>query len=134
MADERGPSRAVIFVVSAALTAGVAYLAFLIGAWGFNTRRYVQHDERLRKLVLATPRLDQVTQALEDEGSPLVASPASPRELGDVAAKWAGDKEREVAEKGKRWGTTRVFVAGDMVYFLFFDREGVLRDYSYVSR
>ena len=134
MADERGPSRAAIFVVSAAITAGVAYLAFLIGAWGFDTRRYSQHDGRLRKLVLAKPRLDQVTQALEDEGSPLVASPASPRELEQVAAKWAGSKVPEVVEKGTRWGVTRVFVAGDMVYFLFFDREGVLRDFSYVSR
>ena len=134
MSDERGPNRAAVFVVSAALTAGVAYLAFLIGAWGFNTRRYGQHDQRLRKLVLASPRLDQVTQALEDEGSPLVASPASPQELEKAAAERGGEKAREVVEKGTRWGATRVFVAGDMVYFLFFDRDGVLRDFTYVSR
>ena len=121
--------------MSAAITAGVAYLAFLIGAWGFNTRRYSQHDGRLRKLVLANPRLDQVTQALEDEGSPLVASPASAAGAGAGGRRSGrGPRCAEVVEKGTRWGVTRVFVAGDMVYFLFFDREGVLRDFSYVSR
>jgi hypothetical protein len=132
--DQRGPSRAVILLVSAAITAGVAYLAFFIGAWGFDTRRYSQHEGRLRNLVVAAPRLEVVVKALEDEGSPLLAAPSGPGELEKVAARWAGPKAPEVMEKGPRWGQTRVFAAGDMVYFLFFDREGVLRDFTYVSR
>jgi hypothetical protein len=132
--DERGTRRAVIFLASAVITAGVAYLAFFIGAWGFDTRRYSQHEGRLRNLVVAAPRLEVVVQALEDEGSPLVAAPNGPGELEKAAAQWAGPKAAEVMEKGPRWGQTRVFRAGDMVYFLFFDREGVLRDFTYVSR
>jgi len=126
--------RAGILIASVAITAGVAYLAFLLGAWGFNTRRYAQHEGRLAKLLLATPRLPQVVQAFEEEGSPLVASAAGPRELEKVAAERAGATKDEVMDKGARWAQTRVFLAGDMVYFIFFDREGVMRDYAFVSR
>jgi hypothetical protein len=117
-----------------AITAGVAYLAFLLGAWGFDTRRYGQHEARLRKLLLANPRLDQVVQAFEAEGSPLVASASGPRELEQVAAERARDQKGEVVEKGARWPQTRVFAAGDMLYFIFFDETGVMRDFTLVSR
>jgi hypothetical protein len=134
VAEEKGPNRALILAASVVITVGVAYLALLIGAWGFDLRRYSQHDGRLRKLLLAAPRLEQVVQALEEEGSPLLAAPAGTRELERVAAERAGAKAREVVEKGTRWGQTRVFVAGDMIYFLFFDKDGVMRDFTYVSR
>lgn len=127
-------NRAPVLIASVAITAGVAYLAFLLGAWGFNTRRYSQHEGRLRKLLLATPRLPQVVQAFEEEGSPLVALPAGPGELDKVAAEWAGAKKDEVMAKGTRWPQTRVFRAGDMVYFIFFDEAGVMRDFAFVSR
>jgi hypothetical protein len=132
--DDGRPPRAAILVASMAITAGVAYLAFLLGAWGFDTRRYGQHEARLRKLLLANPRLDQVVQAFEAEGSPLVASASGPRELEQVAAERARDQKGEVVEKGARWPQTRVFAAGDMLYFIFFDETGVMRDFTLVSR
>jgi hypothetical protein len=132
--DDGRPPRAAILVASMAITAGVAYLAFLLGAWGFDTRRYGQHEARLRKLLLANPRLDQVVQAFEAEGSPLVASASGPRELEQVAAERARDQKGEVVEKGARWSQTRVFAAGDMLYFIFFDETGVMRDFTLVSR
>lgn len=134
MAEEDRPPRAAILVASMAITAGVAYLAFLLGAWGFDTRRYGQHDARLRKLLLASPRLDQVVQAFEAEGSPLVASASGPRELERVAAEHAAGKKAEVVGKGARWPEVRVFAAGDMVYFIFFDEAAVMRDFAFVSR
>jgi hypothetical protein len=127
-------NRAAILTASVAITAGVAYLAFVLGAWGFNTRRYGQHEGRLRKLLLASPRLEQVVQAFEEEGSPLVAAPADPRELEKVAAELAGPQARVVVEKGARWPQTRVFAAGDMLYFIFFDEAGVMRDFVFVTR
>lgn len=127
-------NRAAILTASVAITAGVAYLAFLLGAWGFNTRRYGQHEGRLRKLLLASPRLEQVVQAFEEEGSPLVAAPADPREVEKLAAELAGPQARLVVEKGARWPQTRVFAAGDMVYFIFFDEAGVMRDFAFVTR
>jgi hypothetical protein len=133
MAEER-LNRAEIVIASVAITAGVAYLAFLLGAWGFNTRRYSQHEGRLRKLLLASPRLPQVVQAFEEEGSPLLAAPAGPRELEKVATERGGAKKDEVVAKAARWSQARVFLAGDMVYFVFFDADGIMRDYALVSR
>jgi hypothetical protein len=132
--DGAGPSRAAILVASVALTAGVAYLAFLLGAWGFNTRRYSQHERRMQKVLLAKPRIDQLVRGLEDEGSPLIASASGPRELERVAAQHAGDRARAVVEKGTGAAQTRVFRAGDMIYFVFFDEVGVMRGYAIATR
>jgi hypothetical protein len=126
--------RVTIITVSVALTALIASLAFLLGAWGFNTRRYSQHADRLRRLLEQHPKLPQVVQAFQDEGSPLVAAPRDSAELQRVAEQWAGPRAGEVVEKAARWPQTRVFVAGDMVYFIFFDEQGVMRDYTFVSR
>jgi hypothetical protein len=133
-ADRPGPSRPLVLTAAVAITAGVAYLAFLLGAWGFNTRRYSQHERRLHTLLLATPKLEQVVQAFEEEGSPLVASARGPRELEQVAAAHAGERAQTVVEKGARWPQTRVFAAGDMTYFIFFDEQGVMRDYALATR
>ena len=133
--EERpGPSRAAVLVASVAITAGVAYLAFLLGAWGFNTRRYSQHERRLHKLLLATPKLDQVVQAFEDEGSRLVASASGAGELTRVASQYAGEQAGAVVAKGSRFPETRVFAAGDMMYFIFFDDAGVMRDFALATR
>jgi len=109
-------------------------LALGLGSWAFDYRRYQQHEGRLRRLVEKAPTLDRVERGLEDEGSHLVASPAAPAALAEVARDRAGAKAAEVLEKGRRWPVTRVFEAGDMVYFLFFDGDGVLRDFTCASR
>jgi hypothetical protein len=132
--DSAGPSRAAILTASVALTAGVAYLAFLLGAWGFNTRRYSQHERRMQKVLLARPNLDQVTRGLEDEGSALIATARGSRELERVAAEYAGERARAVVEKGEGSAETRVFRAADMIYFVFFDQAGVMRGYAIASR
>jgi hypothetical protein len=133
-AEGAGPSRAAILLASVALTAGVAYLAFLLGAWGFNTRRYSQHERRMQKVLLARPNMDQVVRGLEDEGSALIASARGPRELETVAAQYAGERARAVAEKGAGAAQTRVFRAADMIYFVFFDEAGIMRGYAIASR
>ena len=137
MRDERedaGPNRLAILAVSVALTAGVAYLAFLLGAWGFDTRRFSQHERRMQKVLLAKPRVDQVVRGLEDEGSPLIASATGPRELDVVAARYAGERSDAVVERGAGAAQTRVFRAGDMIYFVFFDEGGVMNGFSIASR
>jgi hypothetical protein len=67
------------------------------------------------------------------ENSPLLGSPADDRALRDAATRWGRERQGEVVAKGRRWPQTRVFRAGDMIYFLYFDEKGVLRDYLYVS-
>jgi hypothetical protein len=128
------PKRGWIFAAALAASGFVCYLALVLGAWGFDFRRYQQHESRLRRLALQQPTLDRVTRGLFDEGSLLIDSPDGPSALEQVARSRGGRKAGEVLEKGRRWPITRVFLAGDMVYFLYFDGQDVLRDFTCVSR
>lgn len=132
-----GPSlraRLAILLGSLATTALIAWLAFTIGAWGFGFRRFSQHEGRLRRLLPQQPSLERVVQGLNEEGSRLVAAPETEAALERVLAERAGDRAALVRAKAARWRYTRVFVAGDMVYFVFFDEARVMRDFVCVSR
>jgi hypothetical protein len=123
------------WVVAASVAASLALFgfAFWMGAAYFQVRRVSTHATRLENLLKKSPTVDQVTEGLRREGSPLIALPIGPESLREAAARLGREKEAEVLAKGKRWSKTRVFRAGDMVYFLYFDEAGVMRDYSFVS-
>ena len=123
-----------IVLGSFAFTAGAAYLAFLLGAFGFDTRRFLQHEGRLRRLLAQQPRLEQVAQGLEEEGSRLLAAPVGSADLRRLAAERGGPRAKEIVEKGTRWPQTRAFLAADMIYVIYFDEDGVMRDFTCVSR
>ena len=79
------------------------------------------------------PTRDRVERGLAAEGSPLIEAPEGRVALEKVARSLGGRKAEEVLEKGRRWPTTRVFRAADMLYFLYFDGDDVLQDYTCVS-
>src|SRR5262249_9213102 len=130
----RAVSPLVRFGVGLVATALLAYLALWLGAWAFDLRRYHQHDQRLRRMLQQHPTLAQVVEGLRDDGTPLVSSPAEPEAVARVAAQYGRNKTSEVLAKAARWPVLRVFQAGDMMYFIFFDRSGVMSDYVCVSR
>jgi len=78
------------------------------------------------------PTLHQVTVGLEEK-APLAASPQNEGELEEWIAKYGGQKRDEILEKGRQWPITRIFDAGDMIYFIYFDEEQIMRDFTYVS-
>ena len=133
-ADDERTKRWIARVGSVVATLLFAYLAFLLGAWGFDARRFGQHERRMQNLLRQSPHLDQVEQAFQEEGTILVARPGAPAELKAVAVERGGRRSPEIVEKGSRWPTVRVFLAGDMVYFVFFDADGVMRDFVIASR
>jgi hypothetical protein len=122
------------FLLAALASALMAYVAFALGAWAFGARRWVAHDTRLRHLVQQQPTMDRVTRGLADEGMLLVAAPRTPAEVRRAVEELAGPRAPAILEKARAHPQTRVYQAGDMIYFLFFDAEDVLRDYAYVSR
>jgi hypothetical protein len=130
----QGARRVAFMAVAAALTGFLAWLAFCLGAWGFDYRRYSQHNGRLQRLMSHEPRLDQVTQALKDEGGLLLASPDGEEALRSEVALLGGERAAAVIENGRRYPHTRVFRAGDMIYFIHFDDKGVMRAFTCVSR
>jgi hypothetical protein len=126
--------RFAIYAAAALVTAAMLTLALLLGSWGFNYRRYKQHETRLARLVELRPELERVEAGLEAEGSPLVAAPRDARELDALIERYHGQKREEIRDKASRFLETRVFAAGDMVYFLFFDERQRLRAFTCVSQ
>ncbi|HEY6554304.1 MAG TPA: hypothetical protein VI669_13185 [Vicinamibacteria bacterium] len=122
-----------VLLGSALLSALLLAFAFWMGAAYFQVRRVSTHATRLENLLKKSPTVDRVTEGLRMEGSPLLAAPVGPEALLEAAARLGREKQTEVLDKGKRWPITRIFRAGDMVYFLYFDEAGVMRDYSFVS-
>jgi hypothetical protein len=122
-----------VLASSLATSAMLFGIAFWLGAAYFQVRRVSTHATRLEHLLQNAPTLEQVTEGLRLEQSPLLAAPVGEPALREAAERWGREKRSEVVAKGQRWPKTRVFRAGDMIYFLYFDAAGVLRDYLYVS-
>jgi hypothetical protein len=127
-------SRIWVLVTAFAVTAATLTLALLLGSAAFDYRRYSQHQGRLERVLEQHPDAERLTKGLADEGTPLVAVPRTDDEIARVIAEQKADRQEELHEKARRWGHLRVYAAADMLYFVFFDGEGVMRDYACVSR
>ena len=126
-------SRFLILAGAVAATAGTLALALLAGTWAFDYRRYSQHEGRLQRVLQQQPTIGQVTAGLEDEGASVVAAPATAEELEGVIAAHGGQRVGELQRKARRWGHLRVFQAADMLYFIFYDDESVVRDFACIG-
>lgn len=119
-------------VVAALVTVAGLVIALVLGTFGYDIRRSVLHEARLKGILVQTPTEYQVTEGLKEK-APLVAIVESPADLDDAIGKWGAAKESEIREKAARWPDLRIYAAGDMMYFIFFDRDHIMRDYVYVS-
>ncbi len=115
------------------VTLGALALAMLLGSASFDFRRFSQHEGRLRKVMAEAPTADRLTRGLQDEGTRLLAAPSGPEETEKVIAAHGGRKVAELRQKAARYPQLRVFRAADMLYFIWFDAQGVMRDFTCVS-
>ncbi|HSD67181.1 MAG TPA: hypothetical protein VLF95_10800 [Vicinamibacteria bacterium] len=123
-----------ILAGAAAVTLGALALAMLLGSASFDFRRYRQHQGRLEKVLREQPTADLLTRGLADEGTVLLAVAATRADVEREASTRGGKKSAEVREKGGRYPETRVYQTADMLYFIYFDAAGVMRDFTLVSR
>jgi hypothetical protein len=117
-----------------AVTLGALALAMVLGSASFDFRRYTVHQQRMQKVLREQPTADRLTRGLADEGTVLLAVLRSREDVGREASARGGKKAAEVREKGGRHAETRVYQAGDMLYFVYFDADGLMRDFTCVSR
>jgi hypothetical protein len=131
-----GPAVKRFWILAGALafTLGALGLAFWLGSASFDVRRYGQHNARLAKVMRERPSAERLTQGLEAEGSPLVEVATTAEAKERLATTRGGARLAEIREKAARHPELRVYQAGDMLYFVFFDAEGVMRDFTCVSR
>jgi hypothetical protein len=116
------------------VTAAILVLALGLGSLGFDIRRYPLHDRRMQRVLEQHPTVEQLTQGLADDGSPLIADARTPAEIDRVIAAHGDDRGAALREKARKWDRLRVYAAGDMLYFVFFDRGGIMQDFALVSR
>jgi hypothetical protein len=117
-----------------AVTLGALALAMLLGSASFDFRRYSQHQGRLQKVMREQPDADRLTRGFADEGTMLLAVAATRDALEREASARGGRKAAEIRDKGGRHAETRVYQTADMLYFIYFDAAGVMRDFTCVSR
>jgi hypothetical protein len=117
------------------VTLAILSLAMLLGSVGFNVRRYTQHERRLRK-VMAEPNVTvtRLTQGFQEEGTLPFAAPKTPEEKERVIAESGGEMADGLRAKAARYPELRVFATADMLYFVYFDSGGLMRDFTLVSR
>jgi hypothetical protein len=120
--------------VTVGLTLAVVGLlvAVYLGVFGYHFRRTTLHEGRLQGMLNQEPTLYQVVVGLREK-APLVASPEGEEELERWLSKWGDQRKEEILEKARRWPITRIFEAGDMIYFIYFDEGKVMRDFVYIS-
>lgn len=117
-----------------AVTLGALAIAFWLGSASFDVRRYGQHNQRLEKVMREHPSADRLTRGLVAEGTPLLVTALSAEEKERAAVARGGARLAEIREKAARHPELRVYRAGDMIYFIYFDRQGLMRDFTCVSR
>jgi hypothetical protein len=123
-----------ILAGAAVVTLGSLTLAMLLGSASFDFRRYSQHQGRLAKVMREQPTADRLTRGLADEGTVLLAVATTRDQVEREAAARGGKKAAEIREKGGRHAETRIYQTADMLYFVYFDAAGVMRDFTLVSR
>jgi hypothetical protein len=123
-----------ILLAALAVTLASLLVAMFLGSLGFNYHRTIEHDELLRAVMAREPTASRLTEWLVSvKGAPLLAAPATHAEAERVIAQHGGVKTGELRAKAARYPQLRVFRASDMLYFVFFDAGGVMRDFTCVS-
>jgi len=117
-----------------AVTLGALALAMLLGSASFDFRRYTVHQQRMQKVLREAPSAARLTRGLADEGTTLLAVFTAKADVEREAAVRGREKAAEIREKGRRHAETRIYRAGDMLYFVYFDASGQMRDFTCVSR
>jgi len=123
-----------ILAGAAVVTLGGLVVAMLLGSASFDFRRYTQHQRRLAKVMREAPTADRLTRGFADEGTILLAVARTPPDVEREASTRGGKKAAEIREKAAGNAETRVYQTADMLYFIYFDKDGVMRDFTCVSR
>ena len=124
--------RALVLGFAAAVTVGGLGTALYVGRLGYDVRRNNMHDARLKNILVQTPTVYQVTEGLKEK-APLALVVEGGVDLEQALSQWGADKAGEIRDKAGEWPQLRVYAAGDMMYFIYFDEGNVMRDYVYVS-
>lgn len=127
-----GRKRLALTIGASVVAVSGLVVALVLGTIGYDIRRSNMHEARLKGILVQTPTVYQVTEGLKEK-APLMQIIESPEELEEALDRWVGPERSAIVEKAKRFPQLRIYAAGDMMYFIFFDAKNIMRDYVYVS-
>ena len=109
----------------------VIALVLVFSIEAYHAREMRRHRVVLEKLLERRPTVTQ----LESEFHWDFYREAKPSDAKELAGFWDNrlNSPAEIDEKVTRWPQTRVYFNSPMVYFIYFDAQGVMRDFSVLS-
>jgi hypothetical protein len=128
-------TRILMILAAAAITAALLVTALYFGDRVRRMQIAVTHEARLERLLAhkPTPHRDQVVQALRDEGMTVQGSARTPEERTRLAERGGGGRRDEILAQASRFALAEAYASKDAVYVLYYDAEGWLRAFTYVS-
>jgi len=128
--EKASPTRLALYALAGLVVAGLlASLAFGLGSWAYQYRRYSLHEGRVRRMVEKHPTIAQVREGLMVEPGFWESYIPRPDERGPLVAFMPPRQEPAIMAKWARYPRLYLFGVGGMTYALFFDEAGRLRDY-----
>jgi hypothetical protein len=123
-----------ILVGASAVSLVTVAAALFLGSLAFDYHRRLEHEDLLREVVERKWTAERLTRWLEHvKDAPLLAVLQSPADVEREALTRGGRRADEIREKAGRHAQVRIYQAADMIYFVFFDDEGVMRDFTCVG-
>ena len=105
----------------------------LLGKFAYDIRRASLHDARLKGILRQNATIYQVTVGLRQK-APLVQVVQNRTDLISMIERWGQERRNDILQKAILWPQVRIFAESDMVYFIYFDKGGIMRDYICVNR
>jgi hypothetical protein len=126
------PQRMAFVMGAVVVTGAIVVVVLVVGRWAYLFRTMKMHEARLSRLLPQKPTLDQIMVGFEQEQTSLVAIAESRRDLERIAAGLPqGDRDNVLARSSKS-AKTRVFRAGEVLYFIFFDDVNIMQSFACV--
>ena len=128
MVRVRLPLKLVVGVAFAVIVFIVLVQVLFFAAQRYQQSEFDEHRRYLQTLLARHPSLAQVEGELA-EGPIRVVTPADAAAISRV---WTDPRNNlaEIESKVSKWPQTRIYRKSPMVYFIYFDAQGVMRDFS----
>lgn len=133
---QRGTRRFFVRAGALAATGAILGAAFFLGTWGFEfyaaaelERRTAMHEDALSRVMEEKPTEARLKAGLSRHGTFVLAGPETPEDVERAIATYGEAAGDQLRHKARLWPTVRVFQADGMLYFIFFDVDGVMSDF-----
>lgn len=124
----RLPIKLAVSVAFAVIVIIVLVRVLFFAAQRYQQSEFDEHRRYLQTLLAKHPSLTQVEGELGEEPIRVV----TPVDAAAISRVWTdpGNNLAEIEAKVSKWPQTRIYRKSPMLYFIYFDAQGVMRDFS----